>query len=387
MSMVALDGAPLVLMGGCVTGGFPQAPTLQTAATMDAANENCIFFGRIITEDGGSHTIDTTGSSSIGWRAGAITFANAGTTLKVGLATMDMTTGPAPRAVNVADVITFDVSRSYTSAAPPSASAWIESVPTSGTKTIANGDLVAVCLQMTARGGVDSVINQAAGSLATTLFPGCTAFAGGSYTNGTRQPNAVITFSDGTLGFFEDGFVASVSPTAQSYNNTSNPKEYGNLFQFPFPVNVYGIRGTIQIGASADAELVLYSDPLGTPAAEKTVTIDANVVSITGSAGLYAVNFPSPYVLAANTPVAAILKPTTANNVAQSYKTFNAAAHQKADMLGANCYAINRNTGAFAAQNSSKDRFALGLLVGAFDAGGTSGPAGKLVSVARGSPY
>lgn len=387
MAITALAGTGLPFVGGAVTGGFPQAPSLQTATTMDAANEANIFYGRIITEDGGSHTIDTTGSSSIGWRTGAVTFANGTTNLVVGLAAMNTTTGPAPRAVNVADVITFDVSRTYTSAAAPAANSWIETVPTSGTKTIANGDLVAMCVQMTARGGADSVIIQAAGSLATTLFAGCTSFAGAAYSNATRQPNCVITFSDGALGFFEGGYVASVSPTAQSYNTGSASVEYGNLLQFTVPVNVYGIRGTIQIGANADAELVLYSDPLGTPAAAKTVSIDANVVSITGSGGLYDCLFPSPYVLAANTPVAAILKPTTANNVAMSYKTFNASAHQKSDMLGASCYAVNRASGAFAAQNSSKDRFAIGLLVGAFSDGVSTSPAGKLVSVARGSPY
>ncbi len=42
------------------------------------------------------------------------------------------------------------------------------------------------------------------------------------------------------------------------------------------------------------------------------------------------------------------------------------------EMLGTNGYAINRASGAFAAQNSNKDLYAVGLLVGAFDAGGSA---------------
>jgi hypothetical protein len=52
------------------------------------------------------------------------------------------------------------------------------------------------------------------------------------------------------------------------------------------------------------------------------------------------------------------------------YKTFADANHENSEWLGTDCYAVSRNTGAFAAQNSNKDRFAIGLLVGAFDAGG-----------------
>lgn len=49
-----------------------------------------------------------------------------------------------------------------------------------------------------------------------------------------------------------------------------------------------------------------------------------------------------------------------------------AASHQSSES-GSNSYAINRNTGAFAAQISQKDRFGIGLLVGAFDTGGGGG--------------
>jgi hypothetical protein len=65
--------------------------------------------------------------------------------------------------------------------------------------------------------------------------------------------------------------------------------------------------------------------------------------------------------------VAAIIKPTSATNITAGYKTYNAAAYQRSDTLGTNGYAVNRNTGAFASQNTGKDRFNIGLLIGAVD--------------------
>jgi hypothetical protein len=42
-------------------------------------------------------------------------------------------------------------------------------------------------------------------------------------------------------------------------------------------------------------------------------------------------------------------------------------------LVRVNVHAISRNTGAFAAQNSGLDRYAIGFLVGAFDSGGGGG--------------
>jgi hypothetical protein len=52
-----------------------------------------------------------------------------------------------------------------------------------------------------------------------------------------------------------------------------------------------------------------------------------------------------------------------------AFKTFNDPNHQNSEPLGTSCYAINRNTGAFAAQNSNKDRYTIGLYIGAADSG------------------
>lgn len=333
------------------------------AILLDAAEESVVHVGYVWTSDGGSHTIDTSGSSSIGWKTGAITFANAGTTVKVGLAALDLATGPPARAANVANVITFDVSKSHTGGGGGiTDTAWQTNVPDAGTKTIANGDLVAFGVQMTARGGADSVLVQHVnthGGIATIL-PTVTSYTGAAYAATTGVPNCVITFSDGALGYFFGGYVFLTTQTGVTWNSGSATKEYGNYLQFPAPVYIHGIAADISIGG--DVDFVLYSDPLGTPVAEKTISVDANAIGITGNARYMRLLFSTPYLASANQPLAVIMKPGGTNTTSR-HVTLNAAANMAAYPLGTNCYAVNRASGAFAAQNSSKDRFGIAVLV------------------------
>lgn len=379
MAIVAAGGIPLWLAGGTVNGHIFNF-NVANLVTIDAANEAGIWICEIETSDGGSHTIDTTGSSALGWRVGSsVTFANAGTTVKVGLAAADFTNGPPGRAAHASDVITFDVSKSLTGGGGGiTASAWNEHVPDAGTMTIGYGDTVAFAVQMTARGGADSISGMTGALPGVTMgFPVSTTFTGGAYAapGTTALPNFVIRFSDGARGYPKNGFVASNTGTNQTWNNTSGTKEYGNFLQFPFPGKLYGIAVFATISDNLD--LVLYSDPLGTPVAEKSVTIDANAISAAG-ARAHTKMFSSPYEFTANQLLFISAKPTSATNVIVPYLGFHVAADQFSQPLGPNGYAGNRNTGAFAAQNSSKDRFAIGALVSAFSDG--SGAGGMIVS-------
>lgn len=366
MALVSLTGAPLVTIGP--GWGVSQSNIAATNITMDAANEATIFIGNVITSDGGSHTIDTTGSSSIGWRTATTTFANGGTTLKVGIAAVDTANGPPGRAVNVANVITFDVAAVFTGGAGVTTDAWQTSVPTTGTKTIANGDLVAICMQMTARAGVDSVLSSSAS--AAVNRPTVTSFVGGSYVVTATTPNAIITFSDGATGHIGGSDIFSTL-SSQTWNSGSAKAEYGQLYNLPFPMKVYGIYGWLDI--TADCDVILYSDPLGTPIAEKTVSIDANTITNTGNSRHFVAMFSSPYTTTANQNIGAVFKPG-GSNVSARYKTLASATHRVADPFGTTGYAISRASGAFADTNSSLDHHYVGLLVGAFDAGGGGFP-------------
>lgn len=365
MSLAAIGGTPLVVIGIPFVRSNEGLSAL-VGTTQDAANEACIMYGHYVTDDGGSHTIDTSGSSAIEWRSGAVTLANGASAFKVGLAAVDTANGPPGRAANAADVISFDVSRTYTSAAAPAANSAVSSIPTAGSKTIAHGDFGAVATQMTARAGADSIVTNASGLAVPVPRPGVTGFTGAAYASVNAVPNAIITFSDGHLAWFYGGAVGSGNST-QTWNSGSATKEYGNLFHLPFPVTVYGIIAACNV--AGDTDFVLYSDALGTPVAERTVSADLNTVS--SSSSRYAEYlFSTPYSVAANADIAAIVKPTSGTSISATFKSYSASAHQVAEVCGTSAYAVNRASGAFAAQNSSKDRFAIGLLVGAFDAGG-----------------
>jgi hypothetical protein len=367
MSFAALPGSPTILIGPSPSSSNT---ITQTTTTLDAANEALICIGRVRTADGGSHTIDTTGSSSIGFLTGSVTFANAGTSLSVGIAAVDTTNGPAGRAVNVADVTTFDVKGVFAGGGGGiTGTAWQTKVPTTGTKTIANGDLVAVVIQMTARAGADTVGIITGGAAAGLQDPVMTSFVGGSYSSPATLPNAVITFSDGTLGWLFGGEVFAAS-SARTFNSGSSPNEYGQLYEFPFPVRVSGLWGWVAPGGNF--ELILYSDPLGTPVAERTLAYDANAMGSSSGrriTGLLA----SAYDVPANTPVAVVMRPTTVTNLSAYYKTLASATHRAADPWGTSGYGVSRSSGAFGNANSSLDHYFLGLMLGGFEVGGGGG--------------
>lgn len=365
MALQAVNGGFLVGFG---PSQFISGTTLTaaTAATLDAANEAAIMVGQIFTSDGGSHTLNTTGSSSIFWRTGSVVFANGGTTVKVGLAAVDATTGPTARAANTTNVIDFDVSASFTGGGGGiTGNASQNHVPDTGTKTIAHGDMVAFAVQMTARAGADSVIVQnASGPSAPLQRPVTTSYVAGSYTNTNQLPNVFITFADGATGWFYASDIFTTINT-RTWNSGSAQVEYGQLYKLPFPTKIYGIYGFVD--PDADFDVVLYSDPLGTPAAERTVSFDANVVAIAQGRRFTAL-FTSPYTVGAQQAVAAVLKPG-ASNISTYYKTLDAAGHRAADAWGTEGYGISRASGAFADSNSSLDHYYIGLLVGAFEHG------------------
>lgn len=362
MTLQSVPGAPNVQVG--INPYLVRTIPVGNSTTIDAANEAVIFIGHVITSDGGSHTLDTSGSSSLGWNTGAITFANGATVLKVGLATVDAGNGPPGRATNVADVITFSVSKSLTGGGGGiTGSAWQEHVPDTGSLSVANGDFIAFCVQMTARGGADSVLASSHTASTQINRPAVTDYTGGAYSAKAALPRCIITFSDGALGYFAGGEVHTGGVTARTWNSGSATVEYGQLYNFPFPMKIHGIYG--YIAATADCDIVLYSDPLVTPVAVKTVSIDANTVAA-ATGRLFEVMFASPYSTTANAPIGAVFKPG-GSNVSAYYRTLNAASHRASFVWGTSGYGISRASGAFADANSSLDHYYIGLLVGAFE--------------------
>lgn len=380
MTAAAMAGPPIPFGGvapngpGVWDGRMPAVSDFALAA----ANSARIMYGHVITSDGASHTFGT--SSKLGWLPGAVTLIDAASTIVIGLATLDTATGPAGRATNSSNTITPSMSVSFAGngAHGITATTWHEPTITTGTPfTVANGDLLAAFIQLTARGGSDSVAVRCGDSGLVSNFPGVTNLTGPStYAGSTATPNCFLTFDDGAFGYFLGSQVFSVTSTGTgNFNSSSGTNEYGNLFQFPFPCTILG-ASLFAVGPNGNFDVVLYSDPLGTPSAQKTVSVDANVLGSTANSRRLDILFPAGYAVAANAPVALIMKPTTATTIAAVYRSVFASSHQVTMNLGTGCYAVDRGggSGAFTARNTN--RFNICLLVSAFDDGAGGGTGG-----------
>lgn len=345
-----------ILIPGAFTY-LPTAPFFNNSSgstiTLNATGETCFMVGHVVLENplSSSKTISAAGSGKIVWVAGSVTFANGSSTFDIGI--QDVSTASSPAQGDG----TYDVKASLTGGGGGiTASATNTTTMTTGTKTIANGDLIAITFAMTARGGADSVaVNTQAAAFAgvTTLsgLPAIVENTGGAYArNSTSIPLAYMVFDDGTLGWV---YAAGFTPTftTQAFNSGSaTADEYGNLINYPFTFMALGIRVTILFaGNSSDLELLLYTDPLGTPAAVKTITVDATQIAATATAINNYYMFSSPYLIKANTNYGITARPTTANNITLYHRTVASVTEGKSVDIGTYNYAIRRldNTGAF----------------------------------------
>jgi hypothetical protein len=337
---------------------FVGAP-LTASTGVSAALSAVIGIGHLVWADGGTHTVDTSGSSAILMRSGTTVFSNAGTTARLGIAPVDTANGPVPRASNSADTIAFDVYWEGVGGGGGLAGGVNTKTPNNGTKTIANGEQVAIAFQLTTRAGSDQVAVQY--SSATQLnTPVVTTLSGGTYSATSAKPMFEVIASDGTRGWFFDCDVVSAY-SARAFNSGSSPNEYGQLMQSPLPLIAVGAYGWALTGATVDSEVHFYFDPLGTPASQRSISLDGNTLA--GGAGrMWVAPFASELSIPAATPFVLAHKATTANNISTYYKTLASAADRVADPWGTNGYGVSRASGAFADANSSLDHYLIGLI-------------------------
>lgn len=339
-----LMGIPL---DSCMWWGFNS----PTSSTMDAAGESAAFIGKIFLEGGtGSKTISSAGGK-ITFRTNTVTFANAGTNVRIGI--QDLTAGGL-------NDDTFDVYADFTGGGGGLASnTWYEKAMTNGTKTINHLDTVAICFEMTTRGGTDSVQIASYASqlhgITNINFPYRAVDTGAGPARQQGAPyGACIVFDDGTLGWIQGAWFSPGmnSTSSTTYNSGSTPDEYGAVFQVPFKCSVRG--GYLVVGSIASTdnfEIVLYSDAEGTPVAERTVTVNPNYTGSTTGVNPYFVDFSS-YTLNPGVWYALTMRPTTANSLNLGYYDIGSSfgsKYKKQGIFGTNCkYSSRTNqSGAF----------------------------------------
>lgn len=327
-----------------------------TTITLNATGETCCMIGAIILQNplSAAKTISAAGGGSIVWRSGAVTFSDAGSTFEVGLQDVSITTSPAQGDG------TFDVKASFTGGGGGiTANTTQTSVMTTGTKSISNGQLVSINFNFTARAGSDSVqvnANNVQAFGVTPSRPTVVDNTVGSYTRpGNAGPNAYIVFDDGTIGWIYGVPYLSSAGTSVAFNSgTATADEYGNLINIPASFMAIGLEVYISpANTSSDFEFILYSDPLGTPVAERTITVDATQLGGTSSIMKFSDLFTTPFLVKSNTNFVAAVRPTTANQVTLYYAEGLDSNSGKTGYPSTNFYSVRRldNSGAFSDYN------------------------------------
>ena len=354
--------------------GFPIIYSLTAGAqvgTIDAAGESFTAVGYVLlsTGPGTSKTISSSGGK-IHWVTGAITFTDVGSNLRVGIQDVGAT--------GLEDG-SYDVQADLVGGTDTITANVVMSTPMeSGTKTITHGDLIAVVIELTARGGTDSVTVRRNNLLSAGAVPYCTADTGAGPAKTAAMPMITIEFDDGTMGWFNMSGFAGLVEASANINSGSTPDEIALVFRLPFPAVTTG--GGFSLGSLAstdDFEMILYSDPLGTPVAERTVVQDADLTAA-AVAGYFERSWATTHTLSANTDYAIAFRPTTTNNLTYNRVNFNTGNGnlRKTTMLGTNwsMYSRTDQSGAF----SSQDTTILPIFwvaLGAFDDGAGAGAA------------
>lgn len=345
--------------------GNPQ----KSNSVMDAAGESVSFIGPVVLSSGPgtSKTISSAGGS-IYWIPDTVTFANGTTNIRVGIQDVGAGTRLEDGVFDVqadlvggTDTITADVPRA--------------TAMESGTKTIAHGDNIAIVIEMTARGGADAVsVGYQPDSVVNipNVYVGLDTGAGPVATSGGAM--AFLVFDDGTFGWLPGTVTAepgTVSPTT-----ATTPDEYATIFRVSVPTTVVGVTAVLDnVDTSDTFDVILYSDPLGTPVAERTTTAAPNVFLSNTADGLAPYYFTSSYTLTAGVDYAVAVRPTSANAISIYRFAFGASNGnlRASTMLGTSWSQGVRSdqTGAFTQDTTILS--CIGPILGAFDDGVSAG--------------
>jgi hypothetical protein len=346
---------------------------LSAMGTMDATGEKLAMVGTVFWADRSTSAKTFGTSSKITIRTNNVTFADASTNLRVGI--QDVATSGT---VFAQPDGTFDVyadiggtSGLLTSSDDGVAKSF---TMTTGSKSITQGDLIAIVFDMTARGGSDSVqISGFSGRNYNYPMPPLNLENTGSWAQVATYcvPNVLLEADDGTLGVFRGGQFYLSASTNWTFSDSTNPDERGLLFRVPFGCKIDSIRFmTGANDANADFTITLYSDPTGTPAA--VVSRSWLGEHMAGNAGprYLQVQFPDQYALSANTDYVLAIRATGSGNVSLGYYTLANALHRNVNGC-ANCAYAYRDGGSGAFNVSGTSTIPeMAILISAIETGG-----------------
>lgn len=323
MALGNINNGIVIANGPGIYGGTG-AGVAGPLITMTAANRGYGMVGRLRLENpsGGSKTISAAGGGKLCWLpwTGPV-FANGSTNVRIGIQDI-AATGLGDGGWDVyADMVGGVESITQF--------VYKQNAMTSGSKTMSDGAIIGIFIEMTARGGADSLgFGYQANSMPYSNnsfggYPYWLSNTGGTYAKGgTGGGFASIIFDDGTIGWIDQNVFFPASPTGTDladFNLNSSPDEYGPVFSVPFKFRAYGGFTRVLNVATNDAfEYVLYSDAEGSPSIIETIT--ANPQHFRAGGGITSFYFATPREFEPNITYAVGLRPTTSGNaIATTY--------------------------------------------------------------------
>jgi len=287
----------------------------STGSTANAAGESFGVVGLVrIVGNATSKVISAAGNGKILWNAVAVTFATAGTTFRVGIQDVDTTTGLEDG--------TFDVYKEYIQGTDTiTANGYNIATMSTGTKTLSDGDLIAIVAEMPVRNGADSIgINGSTPGIVTNDSVFCLPYGTADTATLVKSTSillyALIQFDDGTVGYIQNAPIMAKAQATQAFNSGSTPDEYCATFVPTFKMQVSGISVQASGIVTTDSyEIILYTDPYGTPSATVTVTPDTDINGgASGSNGILMYRI-APTTLTPGVAYGVALRPTTVNSI------------------------------------------------------------------------
>lgn len=303
-------------------------PQLNSAgAAADAAGEYSGIVGQVFLPAGASSKTCSSAGCAIHWDTQSVAaFANAGTAYRIGLQDVDTATGLPDG--------TYDVHAELvggTDTIPGSGT--LRTPMESGTKTVNAGDILVVLNTMVSRGGSDSVTPdrqemQPQGH-ATYGFPYGVQNTG-TPTKVANVTRIVIEFDDGTFGWIDRApslVQDQAAHTDLTFHSGSATDEVAVVFSLNMECAVSGFSwylGDVETGDTF--ELILYSDPLGTPAVEVAVAMDPDLGITSVARGHYQALLTTREVLLPNTLYGMAVRPTTTGSITVRYETMTSTS-------------------------------------------------------------
>lgn len=202
-----------------------------STVVVDGAGKSCAYIGQIHFADGpGTSKTFSSAGGKIYWMSGStLTWASAGSTVRVGIQDVN--------ASGVNDDIWDDVYDDLVQGTDTITVVTMNTVTMStGSRTLTHGDLIAVVIEMTVKNGTDQVrpLYDAGVAAHAGGFPYLSNdTTGGGPSKGAGTPSVTLGMDDGTLAVLHPAACLG-QIAATTFGSGSTPDEYALVFRAPY---------------------------------------------------------------------------------------------------------------------------------------------------------